>query len=97
MASATSLSFRAGAAGASRVTAPAATRRAARKTRAAPTVRAHGPGGGVHLDPNESIAPSRAPKGVAGAAILDRDDAPERERKNVYVCLLYTSPSPRDS
>ena len=85
MASATSLSFRAGAAGASRVTAPAATRRAARKTRAAPTVRAHGPGGGVHLDPNESIAPSRAPKGVAGAAILDRDDAPERERKNVYV------------
>ena len=82
MASAASLSFSSGVAGATRVRAVAARRSAA--TRAGLKVRAHGPGGGVHLDPNESVAPSQAPKGVAGA-LLDRDDAADEGRKNVYV------------
>ena len=82
MASAASLSFSSGVAGASRVRAVAARRSAA--TRAGLKVRAHGPGGGVHLDPNESVAPSQAPKGVAGA-LLDRDDVADEGRKNVYV------------
>ena len=53
-----------------------------------------GPGGGQHLNPDDVIAPSASPVGVAGAvldapraAAADDDDDVEGEveRKNVYV------------
>ena len=31
-----------------------------------------------------------------GIALLAKDARPVREKESIYVCLLYTSPSPRD-
>lgn len=50
---------------------------------------AGGPGGGQHLDPNDAVASSTSPVGVAGAvmehAANDDDVAVPVERKHVYV------------